>query len=321
MLSQATLRVLLIGKGAREHALAWKLSQSRLVEHVYVVPGNGGTAKGLSGVSNVDNIEVDQYDLQVDLAKRLNIHLVVVGPDSAVVDGVEGYFRKGRFPFYQIASLSVLTFPTTVDIPCFAPTKEAAAIEGSKAFAKDFMQQYGIPTAEYRTFRDFQEAEAYIMSISHQVVIKADGLAAGKGVIIPEKKEEAIQALTDIMINDKFGAAGSAVVIEEYLEGQEISVSTFSDGHTILSLPVGQDHKRILDGDKGPNTGGMGVYAPVPAVTPTMMEKINQEILRPTFDGLRQQGKSEGILAKLYSFAEILKQADLLLDFCSRESC
>jgi phosphoribosylamine--glycine ligase / phosphoribosylformylglycinamidine cyclo-ligase len=160
------------------------------------------------------------------------------------------------------------------------------------------MKWHGIPTAEYKDFDNYEEAKAYLTSISHDVVIKADGLAAGKGVIIPTSKEEAIRALKNIMVNNLFGSAGSSVVIEEYLDGQEISVSTFSDGRTTASLPVGQDHKRLLEGDKGPNTGGMGVYAPVPAATSAVMETIENEILRPTFEGLRQQGECKRAVSK-----------------------
>ncbi|EXJ90856.1 phosphoribosylamine-glycine ligase [Capronia coronata CBS 617.96] len=266
------LRVLIIGKGGREHALAWKLRQSPLVDHVYVLPGNGGTARGLTNVSNVENVAMDQYEAMAEVAIRLEIGLAVIGPDSAIVDGAEVYFRRAK-------------------IPCFAPSKEAAEIEGSKAYAKEFMCRHGIPTAEYRTFTDFEKARAYVDSVGHRVVIKADGLATGKGVMIPSTKDEAVRALQDILVNHHFGGAGTSVVVEEYLVGQELSVSTVSDGETTVTLSVGQDHKRVRDGDMGPNTGGMGVYAPVPAATRTIMERVETEILRPTFEGLRQEGR------------------------------
>ena len=176
-------------------------------------------------------------------------------------------------------------------IPCFAPSKAAAEIEGSKSFAKDFMLRHGIPTAEYKSFTNFRAAKSYVESVKHKVVIKADGLAAGKGVIIPNNKTQALQSLTDIMINQHFGTAGSAVVIEEFLEGQEFSASTFSDGTTTVTLPLGQDHKCIYDGDNGPNTGGMGIYAPVPAATREVMDRIGHEIVGPTLVGFRQEGK------------------------------
>lgn len=175
-------------------------------------------------------------------------------------------------------------------IPCFAPTKEAAEIEGSKTFAKDFMRRHRIPTAEYRNFSDYGLAKDYLVTITHRVVIKVSGLAAGKGVIIPASNEEAQEALKEIMLEGKFGSAGSSVVIEEYLEGDEISILTFSDGTTMKTLSPAQDHKRIFDGDKGPNTGGMGTYAPVPMATPEIMREIENEILKPTLEGLKSEG-------------------------------
>lgn len=180
-------------------------------------------------------------------------------------------------------------------IACFAPTKEAAELEGSKAFAKDFMQRHFIPTARYQNFSDFEAAKKHLLEVQYRVVIKASGLAAGKGVILPLTTDQALQALADIMVHRKFGAAGTSVVIEEYLEGEEISVLTLSDGRHTWSFPPGQDHKRIHDGDRGPNTGGMGVYAPTPFVTPAVMEEIEKTILEPTFEGLRSEGKSTSI--------------------------
>jgi phosphoribosylamine--glycine ligase / phosphoribosylformylglycinamidine cyclo-ligase len=175
-------------------------------------------------------------------------------------------------------------------IPCFAPSIAAAELEGSKTFAKDFMQRHSIPTATYRSFENAAEAHNYVDSVSHRLVIKADGLAAGKGVILPLSSQEAHDALDDLMTHAKFADAGSSVVIEEYMDGQEISVLTFSDGETWKSLPAGQDHKRVLDGNKGPNTGGMGVYAPLPFVTDEIMAEIEKEILQPTFEGMKCEG-------------------------------
>lgn len=189
-----------------------------------------------------------------------------------------------------------------VNIPCFAPTKEAAIIEGSKAFAKDFMEKYSIPTAAYETFSNFEEAKEYVLKVTHSVVIKVDGLAAGKGVIIPGSKDEAVTALRAIMTNRCFGSAGDSVVIEEFLDGQEISVSTFSDGRTTRSLSPAQDHKRIFEGDKGPNTGGMGVYAPLPAATSAIMDLIEREVLVPTFEGLRKEGRSIRRYRRVYKY-------------------
>lgn len=178
-------------------------------------------------------------------------------------------------------------------IACFAPSKEAAELEGSKAYAKDFMAKYKIPSAEYQSFSSYESARQYLDSVDNHcnMVIKADGLAAGKGVVLPKTREEAIAALDDMMLDGKFGDAGKSVVIEERMVGDEISVLTFSDGKTHISLPPGQDHKRIFEGNKGPNTGGMGVYAPVPFVTAQQMDEIDQTIIRPTFDGLISEGE------------------------------
>ncbi|KAK1496259.1 HET domain-containing protein [Colletotrichum tamarilloi] len=263
------MKILLIGKGGREHALAWKLTRSQSVEHVYVLPGNAGTGT-LTNVSNCRGIAVDDYGGLVELSKRLEIDLVIIGPDDAVVGGMGDHFRSNG-------------------IRCFAPSKRAAIIEGSKDFAKDFMCRRKIPTACYETFdrADCDKAKAYVRRLGRRVVIKVDGLAAGKGVILPETTVEAEQALEDIMLKGKFGDAGEMVIIEEYLEGYEISVLTFTDGTSILSLPPSQDHKRALDGDKGLNTGGMGVYAPVPSVTEEQMADIEEKIILPTIDGLK----------------------------------
>lgn len=182
------------------------------------------------------------------------------------------------------------SYYVTAHIPCFAPSKEAAQLEGSKAFSKDFMARFKIPTAEYRNFTDYNAAKAYVTSISHKVVIKASGLAAGKGVVLPESPEETLEQLKGIMLDGAFGAAGSEVVIEEFLEGEELSILTFSDGTTFKSLPPAQDHKREFAGDFGRNTGGMGCYAPTMIATPADLKEIDERILKPTFDGLRKEG-------------------------------
>lgn len=178
----------------------------------------------------------------------------------------------------------------TANIPCFAPTKSAAIIEGSKTWAKDFMCRHGIPTAAYNNFSNYEQAKSYLTTAGYPVVIKASGLAAGKGVIIAESPSEADEALKDLLIRSKFGSAGTSVVIEQYLSGDEVSILTFSDGITIRTLPSSQDHKRIFDNDYGPNTGGMGVFAPTPRATPEVMERIEYEILRPTLEGLKSEG-------------------------------
>ncbi|KAH7173599.1 phosphoribosylglycinamide synthetase [Fusarium flagelliforme] len=280
------MRVLVIGKGAREHALAWKLGQQiRSVEHVFVFPGNGGTScDSVSSISNLSGIPFGRsgYRELAQRAKEIGVGLVVVGPDDDVVSGIEEYFRE-------------------VQIPCFAPSRKAAELEGSKVFAKDFMKKYAIPTAHHSSFDSFDEANAYVRSVftdkDHRIVIKADGLAAGKGVVLPETPEQALEDLRSIMNDGRFSTAGSSVVIEEYMEGFEISILTFSDGKTFFSLPAGQDHKRILEGNKGPNTGGMEVYSPVPMVTPAITQQINDTILKPTFEALQKEGRPfQGLL-------------------------
>ncbi|KAF2808497.1 phosphoribosylamine-glycine ligase [Mytilinidion resinicola] len=260
--------VLLVGKGAREHALAWKLSRSPSVKHFYVVPGNGGAA-ALQNVSNIEHVAANDYQKLVSLSKQHEVGLVVVGPDDAIMDRIEG------------------------GVPCFAPSKEAAGIEGSKTYAKDFMRRHGIPTAEYRSFED-GDAQAYLNdeSTNSRVVIKVDGLASGKGVVLPVDRAEAHQALKDMMLGGKFSSAGNSVVIEDYLDGDEISVLTLSDGRTSKSFPLGQDHKRIYYSNKGPNTGGTGVNAPVPFVSSKQMAEIERKILQPTFEGLEAEGRT-----------------------------
>lgn len=268
------LRVLVIGSGGREHALAWSLSRSPSVDIVHVCPGNGGTANGAldeSGkILNFD-IAADEFTGLVSHAKKHGINLVVPGPEAVLVTGIRAYFHA-------------------VGIRCFGPSKAAARMEGSKSYAKKFMQRHRIPTAAFRSFSRYEEAKKYLESIAHDVVIKADGLAAGKGVIIPTSKEEAHEALKEIMVDRQFGVAGDEVVIEEFLQGEELSILTFSDGYTIRSLPPAQDHKRIFNGDKGPNTGGMGCYAPTRVATPELITQIQRSILQPTIDNMRREG-------------------------------
>ncbi|CVK93059.1 probable bifunctional purine biosynthetic protein [Fusarium mangiferae] len=280
-MTERDLQVLVIGKGAREHALAWQLSQSRSVKHVFVFPGNAGThevkaSNNTAGISSLEDVSSSEYHDLAKRAKEVGIGLVVVGPDDDVVNGIEEFFRK-------------------VGVPCFAPSREAAELEGSKVFAKEFMNRFGIPTAYHRSFDNLEAASAYVRHVftdkPHPIVIKADGLAAGKGVVLPETTEEALEDLRNIMNDGKFSTAGSSVVIEEYMDGYEISILTLSDGKTFFSLPPGQDHKRILEGNKGPNTGGMGVYSPVPMVTPDVLQKIDEVILKPTFDALAKEGR------------------------------
>ncbi|KKA29503.1 hypothetical protein TD95_001587 [Thielaviopsis punctulata] len=264
-----SLRVLLVGNGGREHAIAWKLSQSPQVEAIFAVPGNGGTAS-CPKTTNVTSVSATDFAGLVSFAKTEKIGLLVPGPEAPLVDGIEEPFRLAG-------------------IPVFGPSKEAAQMEGSKTFSKDFMARHNIPTAAYKNFSNADEALAYIDTVDHNVVIKATGLAAGKGVIIPATKDEAKAAIKEIMVDRAFGDAGSEVVIEEFLTGDELSILTFSDGYTFKSLPAAQDHKRIFDGDLGPNTGGMGCYAPTNIATKSLLELVDKDILAPTIRGLRQE--------------------------------
>ncbi|KAI1754287.1 phosphoribosylamine--glycine ligase [Xylaria castorea] len=262
------LRVLLIGNGGREHAIAWKLSQSPLVESIIAVPGNGGTAT-CSKTTNNTSVSAEDFPALLDLARKNNINFVIPGPEAPLVAGAVDFFEDAG-------------------IKCFGPSKAAAHMEGSKTFSKDFMKKYKIPTAAYENFSDYEKARQYLDSVEHDVVIKASGLAAGKGVIIPATKEEAHNALKDIMQKGEFGSAGDEVVIEEFLTGDELSILTFSDGYTIKSLPPAQDHKRIGEGDVGLNTGGMGCYAPTNIATPELVAQIDRDIIKPTIDGMRK---------------------------------
>lgn len=273
------LRILLVGNGGREHALAHKLLQSPLVSHIFVVPGNGGTA-ALPNVSNMTSLSPTDFAGLVEFAKTSAVNFLIPGPEQPLVDGIVDYFAEHAS-----------------DIKAFGPRKSAARMEGSKAFSKDFMKSHDIPTAAYENFSHYGEAKEYLDSVQHNVVIKASGLAAGKGVVIPQTKEEAQAALKDIMLEKEFGEAGDEVVIEEFLEGDELSILTFSDGKAIKSLPPAQDHKRIGDGDIGPNTGGMGTYAPMKIVPQVVIDAVHKHILQPTIDGMREEGyEFKGVL-------------------------
>ena len=230
----------------------------------------------LKNVTNVDSISQEDFPALASFAKENNINFLIPGPEAPLVAGVVDYFEKN-----------------VPGVRSFGPQESAARMEGSKTFSKDFMKEHNIPTAAYENFDNYEAAKKYLDTIDHNVVIKADGLAAGKGVIIPQTKEEAHAALKDIMLTREFGSAGDSVVIEEFLEGEECSILTFSDGHAIASLPPAQDHKRIGDGDTGPNTGGMGTYAPCPerVISKAQLEDINKTILQPTIDGMRNSGE------------------------------
>ncbi|KAJ2611322.1 hypothetical protein GGH99_003503 [Coemansia sp. RSA 1285] len=271
-MADSLLNVLVVGSGGREHALAWALSKSAKVNKVFVAPGNGGTAVGNAKIQNVA-IGHDKSDFAalVEFAQSQDVGLVVPGPEQPLVDGITDTFKK-------------------VGIPVFGPSAKAARMEGSKAFSKDFMKKHGIPTAAYGNFTDFETARQFVVDATFEVVIKASGLAAGKGVIIPKSKDEALQALKSVMVDGEFGSAGDEVVIEELLVGQEISILSISDGYTVDSFPAAQDHKRVHDGDEGPNTGGMGAYAPAPVATRQILKTIEETVLRPSIDGMRKDG-------------------------------
>jgi len=263
------MQVLIIGNGGREHALAWKVAQSPRVEAVLVAPGNGGTAME-SGVQNLD-IASDDIAGLVAYARRNAIGLTIVGPEVPLVAGVVDAFQAA-------------------DLPCFGPTGKAAQIEGSKTFTKDFLARRGIPTAAYRTFTEPEPALSYLREVGAPIVVKADGLAAGKGVILAEDLATAERAVRDMLSGGRFGAAGSRIVIEEYLQGEEASFIAIVGGGRILPMASSQDHKARDAGDRGPNTGGMGAYSPAPVVTPEIHARIMEEVIRPTVTGLASEG-------------------------------
>lgn len=265
------MKVLIIGGGGREHALAWKVAQSPRVEHVYVAPGNAGTEVE-GGISNVA-IAADNIQELLNFAKEEHIALTIVGPEAPLVLGVVDLFQQHG-------------------LAIFGPTKGAAQLEGSKAFCKDFLARHNIPTAAYQNFTEVEPAKAYVRSQSLPIVIKADGLAAGKGVIIAESLQQADAAIDDMLAGNKFGDAGSRVVIEEFLVGEEASFIAMVDGDTILPFASSQDHKARDNGDKGPNTGGMGAYSPAPVLTDSVSDWVMQHIMQPTVDGMRKEGNT-----------------------------
>lgn len=263
------MKVLVIGGGGREHALVWKIAQSPRVEKVYCAPGNPGTAT----VSKAENILLD---IQEHAAVSTFLHdngvaLTVVGPEAPLCAGIVDALNADG---HRV----------------FGPTQACARIEGSKAFAKDFMKRFQIPTADYASFDQFESAEAYLRKVGAPVVVKADGLAAGKGVTVAMDLDTALDALRGAMVSKEFGDAGASVVIESCLVGEEASILAFCDGHTYKTLASSQDHKAVYDGDQGPNTGGMGAYSPAPVVTPALMEQIGAEVLQPFVDGMRELG-------------------------------
>lgn len=263
------MKVLIIGGGGREHALAWKIAQSARVDEVIVAPGNAGTAQE-PGIRNV-SVAADNIDALLDLATKEKIGLTVVGPEAPLVAGIVDRF-------------------TAAGLRCFGPVQDAARLEGSKAFSKEFMARHGIPTADYAAFTEIEPALAYIAEQGAPIVVKADGLAAGKGVIVAQTEAEAATAVRDMLQDNAFGEAGSRVVIEECLIGEEASFIAIVDGKSILLLATSQDHKARDDGDTGPNTGGMGAYSPAPVITAEIAERAMNEVMRPTVDGMAKDG-------------------------------
>lgn len=260
------MNILVIGSGGREHALFWKLSESPQTERIYAIPGNPGMGE-MTDIAVTDNAAILQF------AKEKDIGLVVVGPEVPLMNGLVDDLEAAG-------------------IPAFGPRANAAEIEGSKSFAKDLMKKYGIPTARYEVFAEAEAARAYIRSEGTPIVVKADGLAAGKGVVVAMTEQEALDAVDAIMENNSFGDAGERVVIEEFMEGEEASLLAFTDGTVIRPMISAQDHKRAFDGDKGPNTGGMGTYAPAPVMTPELTERAVEEILKPTIFAMEKEGRA-----------------------------
>lgn len=286
------MKILVVGGGGREHAIVWKLAQSPLADEIYCAPGNAGIAQ----LADCVNIPAEDVDALLDFAQAENIDLTVVGPEAPLSLGIVDKFMA--------AGLRI-----------FGPSQSAALIEGSKELAKQIMAKYGIPTAKYMSFTDKAQALAYVREQGAPIVVKADGLAAGKGVVVAETVAEAEQAVED-MLGGAFGAAGAKVVIEEFLKGEEVSVLAFTDGHTVLPMVSAQDHKRVFDGDKGPNTGGMGAYSPAPVYTPEMAEQVLHDVLQPAVDGMRAEGRLyKGVL---YAGLMVTPEGVKVLEFNAR---
>ncbi len=263
------MKILIVGGGGREHALAWKCAQSPRVSDVIVAPGNAGTA----GEARIRNVAVSAEDIPalLELARSESVDLTIVGPEVPLVNGIVDQFRAAN-------------------LACFGPDAAGAQLEGSKAFTKDFLQRHHIPTAAYQNFDELEPALAYIRARGAPIVIKADGLAAGKGVVVAQSLREAEDAATSMLAAGSFGAAGSRIVVEEFLQGEEASFIVMTDGSSVLPLASSQDHKARDEGDTGPNTGGMGAYSPAPVVSPEMEQKILDQVINPTLAGLRQDG-------------------------------
>jgi phosphoribosylamine--glycine ligase len=261
------MKLLVIGSGGREHALAWKLTQSQKVQKVFVAPGNGGTATE----NGLENLPLSDFSQLIDFCKKEQIHVTVVGPEAPLAAGIVDAFQE--------AGLKI-----------FGPGRAAAQLEASKDFAKRFMARHGLPTAKYATFTDAAQARAYVDRHGAPIVIKADGLAAGKGVVVAASVAQAMAAIDLMLVHNRLGGAGARVVVEEFLEGEEASFIVMADGAHALPLATSQDHKRLKDGDAGPNTGGMGAYSPAPVVTPGLHARVMREIIQPAIAGMAQDG-------------------------------
>ncbi len=264
------MKVLIVGGGGREHALAWKAAQSSKVEKVFVAPGNAGTALE----NRLENIAISAEDIPalLEFAKKEQVELTIVGPEQPLVAGIVDRFSEAG-------------------LRCFGPSQDCAQLEGSKTFSKDFLARHNIPTAEYGTFTDPDAAIRYVSEKGTPIVIKADGLAAGKGVVIAQSEEEAANTIKDMLSGNSFGEAGHRVVVEEFLEGEEASFIVIADGKNVLPMATSQDHKARDNGDLGPNTGGMGAYSPAPVVTPEMHQRIMDEVITPTMKGMEADGR------------------------------
>ncbi|TPX44780.1 hypothetical protein SeLEV6574_g04299 [Synchytrium endobioticum] len=295
---QASMNVLVLGSGGREHALALALAAAPSVGKVYVSPGNGGTACAGAKITNVSlKIPAADFSALKPFVDEHDVGLLVPGPEDPLVNGVAEAARK-------------------MGVPCFGPSSKAARIEGSKAWSKDFMKRHHIPTAAYENFSSYGDAVAFVTSFQGDLVIKASGLAAGKGVMLPDSKDEAIKTLKEIMLDKIFGDAGTQVVIEERLSGEEVSLLALTDGYTVTPLPPCQDHKRVFEGDKGPNTGGMGAYAPAPIMTPKLLADAKQTILQPAVDGMRKEGFP--FVGCLYAGLMLTKDGLRVIEFNAR---
>ncbi|RXZ82409.1 phosphoribosylamine--glycine ligase [Paenibacillaceae bacterium] len=287
------MRILVIGGGGREHAIAWALKKSEKVTQLYCAPGNAGIAQ----VAECVPIAVDRFDELIQFSVDHAIDLVVVGPDDPLAAGIVDAFEAQG-------------------IQIFGPRKNAAEIEGSKVFMKGLLKKYDIPTARYETFTDYETALAYLKEQTAPIVVKADGLAAGKGVIVAQTIEEAVQALEDMMINKVFGESGSQVVIEEFLEGQEMSILAFVDGETVKPMVAAQDHKPIFDGDLGPNTGGMGTYTPLPHIPQSIIDESIENIIKPTAKAMVSEGRP--FCGVLFAGLMITKDGPKTIEFNAR---